>query len=88
MTCAEEIEKLFQQQRRTRQFLDFVQYDQMLEKFGRVAETKRVPSEPLDPENGKGFVTEFSFVDGSVWRTKQTYLVNDQDAIVFERRGE
>jgi len=86
-TEAIECERLFQKQYRSRNFLEWVIFNDYLEKFGVWGETQKTIG-PLDVDNGKGFRTEIHFSDGSVWVTQQMYFSSKDESIAFEKRGD
>lgn len=86
MSHAEEAKRLFETQERTRNFMHWIDYNNFLDAHGVSGETRRT-EEPLDAENGKGFITTFTFADSSSWTTKHVYFTGDDGMIAFEKRG-
>lgn len=86
MTYAQELERLFHRQQRSGNFLAYVDYRSYLDSHGETVETKKKDEELLGLEEGKGFVTEFTMNDGSIWATNEVYLTDDADQITFEKR--
>jgi len=85
-TNAAEWNRLFHKQARSRNFMDYVEYDRFQSECGVSMETVRVDSEELDPENGQGFETRITFQDGSHLVSKEVYLTDKNGNIAFEKR--
>jgi hypothetical protein len=85
MHQASELESLYARQRRTRSFMDYITYNEYLEKNALSVETKRTTG-PLDPEEGKGFETIVIMNDGSEWINSGFYLTDKNDRVAFEKR--
>lgn len=86
-THAQEAEKLFEVQRRSHNPVDWMRFNEHLDRFGTWAETKKTIA-PLDLENGRDFITDFHFSDGSIWESSEIYFTDKDGQIAFERRGD
>jgi len=90
MTQAEQWTSLWRREQKRRQITDLIARGDYEDKYGVSIETIRLETEPLDLDNGFGFITRIKFMDGSEIESKEMYLTvgsGEDEHIVFERRG-